>query len=456
MKNLKGLKAFVVCTVVTATVMSATLPIFAADTGKVTADVLNLRSGKSQTSSVIGKIPMNTQVTILDDSDAKWAKVQFNGKTGYVSKEFISSGASLGTGVVNATTLNVRSTGSKSAGIVAKLKQNQMVNVESSSGGWYYVTSGSTKGYVSAEFVTLKNLTGKVNADVLNVRAAASLSSAKVGKVSRNATVTVLSTSGDWYYIQSGSTKGYVSKEFLNVDGVSASKTTTTDSKLTKGNIFKSTASLNVRKTPSTSATRVAALAKGNQMTFVEVASQDSNWYKITTSKGVTGYVHKSYVEFHSTAKVTSSSSSGSSSSSSSASRGNSSSSSSSSSKAGSVVDTAKKYLGVKYVYGGSSPNGFDCSGFTQYVMKQHGVSISRTSKAQASNGTAVSKSNLAVGDLVFFSSSTGSSSIGHVGIYIGGNQFIHAASGSKYKVVISSLSEPFYVSTYKSARRVM
>ena len=116
------------------------------------------------------------------------------------------------------------------------------------------------------------------------------------------------------------------------------------------------------------------------------------------------------------------------------------------SSKGNTVVATAKKYLGCKYVYGGTTPSGFDCSGFTQYVYKQCGVSLNRTSDAQASNGTDVSKSNLQPGDLVIFT--------GHVGIYIGNNKFIHAANPSK-GVITTSLSDSYYTKTYKTARRI-
>ena len=97
-------------------------------------------------------------------------------------------------------------------------------------------------------------------------------------------------------------------------------------------------------------------------------------------------------------------------------------------------------------MYGGTTPSGFDCSGFTQYVYKQCGVSLNRTSDAQASNGAAVSKSNLQPGDLVIFT--------GHVGIYIGNNKFIHAANPSK-GVITTSLSDSYYTKTYKTARRI-
>ena len=118
-------------------------------------------------------------------------------------------------------------------------------------------------------------------------------------------------------------------------------------------------------------------------------------------------------------------------------------------------VEYAKKYLGYKYVSGGSSPEtGFDCSGFTSYVYKHFGISISRTSGAQASNGTAVSKSNLQAGDLVIFNNKS-NSSVGHVGIYIGGNTFIHAGN-SGTGVITTSLSDSYYSARYVTGRRII
>lgn len=114
-----------------------------------------------------------------------------------------------------------------------------------------------------------------------------------------------------------------------------------------------------------------------------------------------------------------------------------------------------KKYLGCRYVSGGSSPStGFDCSGFTSYVYKQCGISISRSSGAQASNGTAVSKANLQPGDLVLFNNRA-NTSVGHVGIYIGGNTFIHAGN-SGTGVITTSLSDSYYQSRYVTGRRII
>ena len=92
------------------------------------------------------------------------------------------------------------------------------------------------------------------------------------------------------------------------------------------------------------------------------------------------------------------------------------------------VVAFAKNYLGYKYVSGGSSPSkGFDCSGFTTYIYKHFGITLSRTSSGQSGNGKTVAKSDMKAGDIICFSNSSGSKKIGHVGIYVGDGKFIHA-----------------------------
>lgn len=114
------------------------------------------------------------------------------------------------------------------------------------------------------------------------------------------------------------------------------------------------------------------------------------------------------------------------------------------------VVNYAYNFLGKPYVYGANGPNAFDCSGFTTYVYRHFGVSLPRTSSSQFGAGYAVSRNNLAPGDLVFFNTV---GYLGHVGLYIGGGDFIHASSSGSVK--ISSLSEVYYRSRYAGARRV-
>ena len=113
----------------------------------------------------------------------------------------------------------------------------------------------------------------------------------------------------------------------------------------------------------------------------------------------------------------------------------------------GGVVGIAMRYLGVPYVWGGASPRGFDCSGLVTYVFAQIGVSLPHSTYALWAMGTPVSRDQLQPGDLVFF---TG---LGHMGIYIGGNQMIHAPHTGDV-VKISSLSG-YYTSAWVGARRI-
>ncbi|MGH2970707.1 MAG: C40 family peptidase, partial [Gaiellaceae bacterium] len=113
------------------------------------------------------------------------------------------------------------------------------------------------------------------------------------------------------------------------------------------------------------------------------------------------------------------------------------------------VVGIAMQYLGVPYVWGGASPSGFDCSGLVMYVYAQVGVSLPHYTGAQWQMGVPVDPSDLEPGDLVFFDG------LGHVGIYIGGGEFIHAPHTGDV-VRIDSLSEGWYAATYDGARRIV
>lgn len=117
------------------------------------------------------------------------------------------------------------------------------------------------------------------------------------------------------------------------------------------------------------------------------------------------------------------------------------------------IINLAQQFLGVPYVWGGSSPNGFDCSGFVQYVYAQRGIHLPRTADIQITAGRPVAKSELQPGDLVFFASDY--VNISHVGIYVGNGQMIHASSGEGM-IAYDSLYRDYRVTHYVGACRVI
>lgn len=116
------------------------------------------------------------------------------------------------------------------------------------------------------------------------------------------------------------------------------------------------------------------------------------------------------------------------------------------------TLATAKKYLGTPYVFGGTTPRGFDCSGYTQYVFKQQGHQLPRMADQQYLSGKSVAYNSLEPGDLVFFTTYAPGAS--HEGIYLGDGNFIHASSS--HGVMISKLSENYWHTHYLGARRVV
>ena len=273
---------------------------------------------------------------------------------------------------------------------------------------------------------------GTVNTDALRLREEADTSATILGTASKGDTVVILEDAGNgWYKVDYKSVEGYMSSEYLDV-------ATKDDVTIGYGLVQSDGSTLNVRSGPGTSYSKVTSLSDG---TVVNIVGIDSGWYKITTSGGVTGYVSSDYM-------VTCKDSAGS--------RGDGATAvatATTSSLGQQVVDYAKQYLGTPYVYGGNGPSSFDCSGFTSYVYRHFGYTLNRTASGQLSNGTSVSKSELQPGDLVFFRYNT-SKAASHVGIYIGGGQFIHASTNT-YTVKIDTLTSGHYANVYVGARRI-
>ncbi|MCL2572499.1 MAG: C40 family peptidase [Defluviitaleaceae bacterium] len=119
------------------------------------------------------------------------------------------------------------------------------------------------------------------------------------------------------------------------------------------------------------------------------------------------------------------------------------------------IIARAINYLGTPYRWGGTGPSGFDCSGFVIYVLSPFGVNLPRRSRDMASSGAHVARSDVMPGDLLFFATA-GGRTVSHVGMYIGGGQFIHSSSSRSGGVIISNLHSAYYTRTFVTARRVL
>ncbi len=193
---------------------------------------------------------------------------------------------------------------------------------------------------------------------------------------------------------------------------------------------------VNIRCGPDTTYASYGKMYYGDE---IEILAQEGGWYKISTPLAACGYAYVSsdYVAFgDAPARPTYGGISG------------------SISAGQRVVQIAEQFLGLPYVYGGSTPAGFDCSGFTSYVFKQMGYSLNRVSADQIHNGVPVSKSELLPGDLLLFKKQ-GASRIHHVGIYVGNGMMIHSPQTGEV-IKYTSIVTGYYNNCYYAARRIV
>lgn len=186
---------------------------------------------------------------------------------------------------------------------------------------------------------------------------------------------------------------------------------------------------VNLRSAPSTSATIITVLSKGQPC---EILEQQNDWVYIKLTNDTYGWVAAQYISLTPIPSID-----------------------------GlelplneKIIRYAQSLLKTKYRYGGISPSGFDCSGFTRYVYAQFGYNLPHKASEQMQYGQVIEKASLKKGDLVFFKT-MGSKTINHVGIYIGDNNFIHASSGAGH-VKISPLNSGYYYPRYQGARRIL
>ena len=278
---------------------------------------------------------------------------------------------------------------------------------------------------VSAAAVELPSGAGAITGSSVRMRSGASTSSKILTVMDKGTAVAVWEkTDNGWYKISYDGRTGYVSGDYLVLDR---------DGKFTTyGRVNAS--GVNVRAEATTKSAKVASLSKGTALT---VTGFSDGWYSVTCRWGTTGYIRSDLVDLDLSAKYAATEADAAVS------------GSTVSGSAEALISKAKEYLGVRYVYGGSGPKSFDCSGFTMYLCRQFGISLphSATSQWQSGKGTKVSDiSSLIPGDLVYFCdpSRSNGKACSHCGVYLGDGQFIHASS-SKAKVVISDLTSGYY-----------
>jgi len=276
--------------------------------------------------------------------------------------------------------------------------------------------------------------TGVVNVDLLNIRSAPSYDSSVVTMVGIGTSLDVVDGSDGWYTLNFDGSTAYAVAQYVDItDDTQASSEPVVSAEAQYYEEYWYAAvnagTLNVRADASFDSRVVRTFYRGHK---VEVRGEKGDFYIIENGEW-DAYVAKEYISWISVEDYNAPSVS---------------------TGSQAVVDVARQYLGVPYVYGGSSPRGFDCSGFTKYVYSQMGVSINRTASGQASNGVWVSRSDLQPGDLLLFGPYSGGG-IGHAGIYIGDGNMIHSPKPGR-SVCIESINSSYYSSRYVQARRII
>ena len=307
-----------------------------------------------------------------------------------------------------------------------------------------FILIGITAPTASAASRYLKNGIGFVTASSLRLRSSASSSSATLDYAPGNDVAVVLGKTGSWYKVNYNLQIGYMHQDYLDYS-------TRENGELGYGKINGN--NVKVRSGPSTSYPILTTAYAGDKAYIIGINNQ---WFKVIFGEHI-GYIRSDYVDLTEVPYENADSSK-----SPLFFRGGVSTGikpsvealqeSTGSTLASKIIKTAKKYIGVPYKWGGTTPKGFDCSGYVQYVFNKHGIELPRTSREQYYTGYKVSKSNLQPGDLVFFN--TSGKGVSHVGIYIGDGDFIHSASSKG--IVIADLFGNYWSSYYLGARRVL
>jgi uncharacterized protein YgiM (DUF1202 family) len=363
--------------------------------------------------------------------------------------------------VISADVLNVRLDSSTSSEIIGQLYKNNKITILETKNGWYRINFNNRTGWVSGEFVKqetsgtepITTKVGKVNASSLNIRETADTSSKILGTLKSEAIVEILDFTNNWYKIKYNDTVAYVSGDYIvltsegndpsrpsrgeDVDSTTPPLDPST-SPQNKAAIITADV-LNVREGAGSNYTKVGVVRYGDKLS---VLAHSSGWYKVSQGD-LTGWISGDYLKIvDANSSITplvretpliESKYSG-----------------------FDIVKKAEEYLGVPYITGGFTPLGFDCSGLVQYVYRQMGIELERTSYYQVHEGVTVSKDELKPGDLLFFTTDDSRpDSVSHVGIYKGNDLFIQASKPGDV-VRVSNLNSAYYSNRYYIGKRIV
>lgn len=434
---------------------------FAANTGKVIVETAKLREQANTDSKVLELASQGDEVEILSEEN-EWYKIKYKNITGYLRKDLVQ--------VDNKEAANTTNNKNETTNETSEnTNENTITNTTENN-----VTSENTateKNDEQNETEIVKNEKYKIVENV-KIKVIPLISSIELEEVQKDAEVEVVEILDDWVKVKTSSEKeGWIRKEKLTTIQTETANTENTTNETTEQptteqttqqpetiqqtnttkTMYVNTQTANLRQKADKTSQVIKQLS---QSTKVTVMSTDNGWAYVDVN-GTKGYIAEGLLT--TTQKETSRSglttreqaATNNSAAKSTTQKNTAVTESTTTSASGSaVVSYAQQFLGCKYVYGGTSTNGFDCSGFTQYVYKHFGINLNRTAAAQYSNGKSVTQ--LQAGDLVMF----GKSGINHVGIYIGGNTFIHAANPGR-GVTTDSLSTGYYKTNYVGAKRI-
>ncbi|MGE1214182.1 C40 family peptidase [Bacillus toyonensis] len=452
---------------------------------KVTADVLRVRTAPNTSSSVSGRVYEGQTLNVIGQENG-WVKINHNGQTGYVSGQFVS-GVSANTGAtndtnqqtvqpasgnytVNVSSLRVRTGPSTSHTTVASITKGQVVQVVGEVQDWFKINYAGQAAYISKDYVTKggsnengsqgnnqnnnqnNNVTVQtggtyvVNATSLRVRTGPAAYHSVIGGVLNGTTLNVVGSEGSWFKVNYQGKTGFVSGEFVKfVKGGTATpeqpKQPEKPNQGAIGDYYINASALNVRSGEGTNYRIIGALSQGQK---VQVISENSGWSKINYN-GQNGYIGTRFLSKTPVGgAVDKPNNNNNNNNNQNNNNQNNNNTGNNSGDTSSLLAYAKSMQGVPYVWGGTSANGVDCSGYIYHVFKKFGHNISRQSVAGYWSSLPKTSSPQP-GDLIYFQN-TYKAGPSHMGIYLGGGSFIQ--SGDK-GVAIASLSNSYWKSHF-------